>query len=70
MTVIAEAAHVRLCHSRMMFVRVYPGETQESRFPARGLRLGEAEVENEVSLLRECFLTPRLRFKRLDGLSA
>ena len=28
-TVIVKAAHVRLCHSRMLFVRVYPRETQE-----------------------------------------
>ena len=27
-TVIVKAAHVRLCHSRMPFVRVYPRETQ------------------------------------------
>ena len=29
-----EAAYVRLCHSRMMFVRVYPRETQEMVFDA------------------------------------
>src|SRR5580658_9956425 len=28
-TTIVKAAHVRLCHSRMMFVRTYPRETQE-----------------------------------------
>jgi transposase len=28
-TVIVKVAHVRLCHSRMMFVRAYPRETQE-----------------------------------------
>jgi hypothetical protein len=28
------AAHVRLCHSRMLFVRVYPRETQEMVFDA------------------------------------
>ena len=28
-TVVVKAAHVRLCHSRMMFVRAYPRETQE-----------------------------------------
>src|SRR5712664_4101434 len=39
-TVIVKAAHVRLCHSRMLFVRVYPRETQEMVFDAhdRGLR--------------------------------
>src|SRR5436309_5947182 len=33
-TVIIKAAHVRLCHSRMLFVRVYPRETQEMVFDA------------------------------------
>src|SRR5438874_5613816 len=29
-TVIVKVAHVRLCHSRMLFVRAYPPETQET----------------------------------------
>jgi len=33
-TVMVKAAHVRLCHSRMPFVRVYPRETQEMVFDA------------------------------------
>jgi hypothetical protein len=33
-----KAAHVRLCHSRMLFVRVYPRETQEMVFDAHDLR--------------------------------
>src|SRR5256714_4176582 len=33
-TVIVEVAHVRLCHSRMLFVRAYPRETQEMVFDA------------------------------------
>jgi transposase len=33
-TVIVKAAHVRLCHSRILFVRVYPRETQEMVFDA------------------------------------
>jgi hypothetical protein len=32
--VIVKAAHVRLCHSRMLFVRCYPRETQEMVFDA------------------------------------
>jgi len=32
--VIVKVAHVRLCHSRMMFVRAYPRETQEMVFDA------------------------------------
>jgi transposase len=33
-TVMVKVAHVRLCHSRMMFVRAYPRETQEMVFDA------------------------------------
>jgi transposase len=33
-TVMVKAAHVRLCHSRMPFVRIYPRETQEMVFDA------------------------------------
>jgi transposase len=33
-TVTIKVAHVRLCHSRMMFVRAYPRETQEMVFDA------------------------------------
>ena len=33
-TVLVKVAHVRLCHSRMLFVRVYPRETQEMVFDA------------------------------------
>jgi transposase len=33
-TVIVKVAHVRLCHSRMMFARAYPRETQEMVFDA------------------------------------
>ena len=34
MPVTVKVAHVRLCHSRMMFVRAYPRETQEMVFDA------------------------------------
>jgi len=33
-TVTVKAAHARLCHSRMLFVRAYPRETQEMVFDA------------------------------------
>jgi transposase len=33
-TTTVKAAHVRLCHSRMMLVRAYPRETQEMVFDA------------------------------------
>jgi transposase len=32
MTTIVKVAHIRLCHSRMMFVRAHPRETQEMGF--------------------------------------
>jgi hypothetical protein len=32
--VIVKVAHVRLCYSRMLFVRAYPRETQEMVFDA------------------------------------
>jgi len=34
-TTIVNVAHLRLCHSRIMFVRVYPRETQAMVFDAR-----------------------------------
>ena len=34
MTVTVKVAHMRLCHSRMLFVRAYPRETQEMVFDA------------------------------------
>ena len=33
-TTMVKAAHLRLCHSRMMFVRAYPRESQEMVFDA------------------------------------
>jgi len=33
-TVTVKIAHVRLCHSRMLFVRAYPRESQEMVFDA------------------------------------
>ena len=35
-----KVAHVRLCHSRMMFVRAYPSETQEMVFDAHDRAFG------------------------------
>ncbi|MBV8397825.1 MAG: IS21 family transposase, partial [Acetobacteraceae bacterium] len=123
-TVTVKVAHVRLCHSRMMFVRAYPRETQEMVFdaheraftffkgactrgiydnmktavdavfvgkdrqynrrflqmcahhlvepvactPAAGWEKGQ--VENQVGLVRERFLTPRLRVRSYDELNA
>jgi hypothetical protein len=38
-TVTVKAAHVRRCHSRMLFVRAYPRETQERDSDLRRIRL-------------------------------
>ena len=35
-TTTVKVAHVRLCHSRMLFVRAYPREMQEIMFDAHG----------------------------------
>jgi transposase len=123
-TVTLKVAHVRLCHSRMLFARAYPRETQEMVFdahdrafaffkgacargiydnmktavetilvgkdrqynrrflqmcahhliepvactPASGWEKGQ--VENQVGLVRERFITPRLRFKTYEELNA
>src|SRR6201995_901689 len=39
-TVTVKLAHMRLCHSRMMFVRAYPRETQEMVFDAHDRAFG------------------------------
>jgi transposase len=123
-TVTVKVAHVRLCHSRMLFVRAYPRETQEMVFDAHdrafaffrgactrgiydnmktavemifvgkqrqynrrflqmcshylvepvactpGSGWEKGQVENQVGLVRERFLTPRPRFKTYDELNA
>jgi Mu transposase-like protein len=123
-TTTIKVAHVRLCHSRMLFVRAYPRETQEMVFDAhnrafaffkgtctrgiydnmktavetvfvgrdrqynrRFLRMcghylvepvactpasgwEKGQVENQVGVVRERFLTPRLRvasYEELNG---
>jgi LacI family transcriptional regulator len=58
MTVIVKAAHVRLCHSRMLFVRCYPRETQEMVFDAHdralvvGLREGHDDADRNYRQTR------------------
>jgi hypothetical protein len=37
-TVTIKVAHLRLCHSRMLFARAYPRETQEMVFDGRTAR--------------------------------
>jgi len=40
LTVTVKVAHVRLCHSRMMFVKAYPREAQEMVFDAHDRAFG------------------------------
>jgi hypothetical protein len=49
-TVIVKAAHVRLCHSRTLFVRSYPRETQEMVFDAhdRALVVSQREGHDDA----------------------
>ena len=48
-TVTVKVAHVRLCHSRMMFVRAYPRETQEMVFDAHERALPFSEGPAHVA---------------------
>ena len=41
-TTTVKSAHVRLCHSRMWFVRCYPRESQEMVFEAQARRRGRS----------------------------
>ncbi len=53
-TTTVKVAHVRLCHSRMLFVRAYPRETQEMVFDARFGGHGFAHIfANVIPLMRE-----------------
>src|SRR6267154_1614917 len=82
-TVTVKAAHARLCHSRMLFVRAYPRETQEMVFDAhdrafalfkgtcqRGIYDNMKTAVTTILVGKERFFTPRLRFKNYDELNA
>ena len=43
-TTTVKVAHVRLCHSRMFFVRAYPRETQVQTYMFEGLRRPRASL--------------------------
>jgi transposase len=43
-TVTVKVAHVRLCHSRMLFVRAYPRETQEMVFDAHNRAFARSSI--------------------------
>ena len=122
-TVTVKVAHLRLCHSRMLFVRAYPRESQEMVFDAHdrgfsfyrgacqrgiydnmktavetvfigkdrafnrrflqlcshylvepvactpGAGWEKGQVESQVSLARQRFFTPRLRFASYEELN-
>ena len=52
-TVTIKVAHVRLCHSRMLFVRAYPRETQEMVFDAHKPRLRLLQGDLHARHLRQ-----------------
>jgi hypothetical protein len=47
-TVTVKVAHLRLCHSRMFFVRAYPRETREMVFDARARFHNVVELVNRL----------------------
>jgi integrase len=55
-TTIVKVAHVRLCHSRMPFVRAYPRESQEMGNPPVEATLRERR-SSRGSPLRDCAVT-------------
>jgi transposase len=60
-TTTVKVAHVRLCHSRMVFVRAYPRETQEMVFDAheRAFALFKGARPRPLSLRRWARLVTR-----------
>ena len=54
-TVTVKVAHLRLCHSRMLFVRAYPRETQEMVFDAhdRGFAFFKGACTHELMEARD-----------------
>ena len=50
-TVTVKVAHVRLCHSRMLFVRAYPRETPGDgvRRPRPGVRVVQGDLPGAAS---------------------
>jgi hypothetical protein len=48
-TTIVKVAHRRLCHSRMMFVRAYPRETQRRAVEGLGVANALERVRRELA---------------------
>jgi transposase len=63
-TVTVKVAHLRLCHSRMLFVRAYPRETQEMVFDAHDrafalfIRVHSVAVRRSTILGTTCQCSP------------
>ena len=51
-TTKVKAAHMRLCHSRMYLVQIYPREGQEMVFIVRSARVGARRARASLPLLR------------------
>ena len=60
-TTIVKVAHVRLCHSRMMFVRAYPRETQEMVFDAHDRAFRVLQAASAARHLRQSMDVSRAR---------
>jgi hypothetical protein len=81
-TTIVKVAHLRLCHSRMMFVRAYPRETQEMVFDAHERAFGffngacargiydnmKTALTHEPDLVLDLALLPARRWRASDRL--
>ena len=76
-TVTVKVAHLRLCHSRMLFVRAYPRETQEMVFDAHNRAFAffkgtctRGIYDNMKTAVDSVFIVsdePWPRSERLDG---
>src|SRR5271157_546209 len=70
-TMVVKAAHMRLCHSRMPFVRVYPRESQEMVFDAHSSAFAffkgactRGIYDNMKTAVETVFLGKERRFNR------
>jgi transposase len=73
-TVTVKVAHVRLCHSRMLFVRAYPRETQEMVFDAHNRAFAffkgtctRGIYDNMKTAVEAVFIGKDRRFLRMCG---
>ena len=73
-TTTLKVAHVRLCHSRMLFVRAYPRETQEMVFDAHDRAFAffkgactRGIYDNMKTAVETCGATINVRVQRQSG---